>query len=164
MCGSCNASYIGKTFWRLKVMVLEHQGVPPRSSKPFQGIFPTAVRDHMLDCNQLVAWDSFKVLGRESSHWLLEIKENLLTKRDRRLLFFFFLSGFSFTDTDNSQDSRGREGRPSHIFNRTGCIYQTATQWDLPPYRITIWLIDDVTLSFCLFTCWFDSSIFVAAI
>ena len=23
---------------------------------------------------------------------------------------FFFLSGFSFTDTDNSQDSRGREG------------------------------------------------------
>ena len=27
--------------------------------------------------------------------------------------FFFFLSGFSFTDTDNSQDSRGREG-PSY--------------------------------------------------
>ena len=25
-------------------------------------------------------------------------------------LFFFFLSGFSFTDTDNSQDSRGRKG------------------------------------------------------
>ena len=26
------------------------------------------------------------------------------------VFFFFFLSGFSFTDTDNSQDSRGREG------------------------------------------------------
>ena len=39
----------------------------------------------------------------------------------------------------------------SHIFNRIGCIYQTATRWDLPPYRITIWLIDDVALSFvCL--------------
>ena len=39
----------------------------------------------------------------------------------------------------------------SHIFNRTACIYQTATRWDLPPYRITIWLIDDVALSFvCL--------------
>ena len=46
----------------------------------------------------------------------------------------------------------------SHIFNRTACIYQAATRWDLPPYRITIWLIDDVTLSFCLFTWWFDSS------
>ena len=39
----------------------------------------------------------------------------------------------------------------SHIFNRTACIYQAATRWDLPPYRITIWLIDDVTLIFpCL--------------
>ena len=32
----------------------------------------------------------------------------------------------------------------SHIFNRIACIYQTATRWDLPPCRITIWLIDDV--------------------
>ena len=45
----------------------------------------------------------------------------------------------------------------SHIFNCTACIYQTATRWDLPPYRITIWLIDDVTLGFCLITCWFES-------
>ena len=46
----------------------------------------------------------------------------------------------------------------SHIFNRIVCIYQAATRWDLPPYRITIWLTNDVTLSFCLFTWWFDSS------
>ena len=32
----------------------------------------------------------------------------------------------------------------SHISNRNACIYQTATRWDFPPYRITIWLIDDV--------------------
>ena len=39
----------------------------------------------------------------------------------------------------------------SHIFNRTACIYQAATRWDLPPYWITIWLIDDVTIAFvCL--------------
>ena len=52
----------------------------------------------------------------------------------------------------------------SHIFNRTACIYQTATRWDLPPYLITLWLIDDVTFSFCLFIWWFDSSFFVTAI
>ena len=94
----------------------------------------------------------------------------------------FFLSGFSFTDTDDSQDRKGREGTIflfhstistrsrtfirffatlhvrclSHIFNRNACIYQTATRWDLPPYRITIWLIDD-EVSFCLFTWWFDT-------
>ena len=86
-----------------------------------------------------------------------------------RIFFFFFLSGFSFTHTDNSQDIRGRQGTIlfhsttstpsrtfrhlfatlhvrwlSHIFNSNACIYQTATRWDLPPYRITIWLIDDV--------------------
>ena len=48
----------------------------------------------------------------------------------------------------------------SRIFNRNACIYQTATRWDVPPYRITIWLIDDATLSFCLFTWWFESSFF----
>ena len=84
-------------------------------------------------------------------------------------------------DIDNSQDSRWREGTIlflsttstrsrtfrhlfatlhvrwlSHIFNRNACIYQIATRWHLPPYRITIWLIDDVILF--LFVCmlnWF---------
>ena len=44
----------------------------------------------------------------------------------------------------------------SHIFNRNACIYQTATRWDLPPYRITIWLID-WWCNVCLFTWWIDS-------
>ena len=52
----------------------------------------------------------------------------------------------------------------SHILNRTACIYQTATRWDLPPYQNTTWFIDDMTLSFCLFMWWFDSSFFVTAI
>ena len=98
---------------------------------------------------------------------------------------FFFLSGFPFTDTDDSQDSKGREGTfwdlflfdsntstrsralrhllatlhvtwLSHIFNRNACVYQTATRWDLLPYRITIWLID-WWCNVCLFTWWIDS-------
>ena len=36
-------------------------------------------------------------------------------------------------------------------FNRIACFYQTATRWDLPPYRITIWMID-WWCSVCLFT------------
>ena len=32
------------------------------------------------------------------------------TQIGKRVLFVFFLSGFSFTDTDDSQDSRGRQG------------------------------------------------------
>ena len=36
----------------------------------------------------------------------------------------------------------------SCIFNRTASIYQIATRWDLPPYWITIWMIEDVILIF----------------
>ena len=97
-------------------------------------------------------------------------------------IFLFFPSGFSFTGTDDSQDSRGREGTIflfhsttsthlrtlrhlfatlhvkwlSRIFNRNACVYQTAAQWDLPPYRIAIWLID-WWCNVCLSTWWIDS-------
>ena len=85
-CGSRNASNIGKTFRHMKVRVSEHQGVSPRTGKHLKGTLPTSVRDHMLDCNHVVAWDDFKVLGREYNHWLLEIKEILFIKRDRTSL------------------------------------------------------------------------------
>ena len=41
-------------------------------------------------------------------------------------------------------------------FNRNACVYQAATRWDLPSYRITIWLVD-WWCNVCLFTWWFDS-------
>ena len=41
---------------------------------------------------------------------------------------------------------------PSHIINRNVCIYLASTRWDLPPYRINVWLIIDVIIIFvCLF-------------
>ena len=82
-CGSCSASYIGKTFRHMKVRVSEHQGVSPRTGKHLKRTLSTSVRDHILDCNHVVAWNDFKILGRESNHWLLEIKESLFIKRDR---------------------------------------------------------------------------------
>ena len=44
----------------------------------------------------------------------------------------------------------------SRIFNRNACVYQTATRWDLPPYRFTIWVIDWLC-SVCLFSWWIDT-------
>ena len=48
-CGSCNASYIGKTFRHMKVRVLEHQEISPRTGKRLKGTWSTSVRDHMLE-------------------------------------------------------------------------------------------------------------------
>ena len=109
----------------------------------------------------------------KSSPFQIFLVENIMW---RFCFCFFFLSEFSFKDTNNSQDSKGRDRTNfystlplppahehsdifatlhvrwlSHIFNHNTFIYHTATQWDLPPYWITIWLFDDVMLiSVCL--------------
>ena len=44
----------------------------------------------------------------------------------------------------------------SRIFKRNACVYQTASWSNLPPYRITIWLIE-WWCNVCLFTWWIDS-------
>ena len=44
----------------------------------------------------------------------------------------------------------------SRSFNRNACVNQSATRWDLPHYRITIWLIDWWCNVF-LFTWWIDT-------
>ena len=67
----------------MKVRVSEHQGVSPRTGKIVKGTLSTSVRDHMLECDHTVTWDDFKVLERESNHWLLEIKESSFIKRDK---------------------------------------------------------------------------------
>ena len=99
-------------------------------------------------------------------------------------IFFFFLSGFCFTDTDDSQDSRGREGiifystLPLPLAHEQSDIYLQLCMWYdyhifliatlvftrlllddiLPPYRITIYLIDWwCEVCFSLFTWWFDT-------
>ena len=97
-CGSCNASYIGKTFRHMKVRVSEHQGVSPRTGKHLKGTLSTSVKDHMLDYNHIVAWHDFNVLGRESNHWLVEIRESLFIKRDRPSLnkSIYFQESFLF--------------------------------------------------------------------
>ena len=92
----------------------------------------------------------------------------------------FFSIRVFFTDTDNRQQGKGENHLSFHsttstrsrtlrhlfatlhvrwlsrIFNRNVCIYQTATRWNLPPYRITIWRID-WWCNVCLFTWWVHS-------
>ena len=52
----------------MKVRISEQQGVSPQTGKRLKGTLSISMRDHMLDCNHVVAWDDFKVLGRKSNH------------------------------------------------------------------------------------------------
>ena len=94
----------------------------------------------------------------------------------------FFLSGFSFTDSDNSQDSRGKEGTifystlPVPLVHEHWDIYLQLCMWDdchifsIALLVFTRLLLDEIyhliklpfdwlmmECQFCLFTWWFDS-------
>ena len=81
-CGSCTASYIGKTYRLFKVRVM-FQGVSPRTDEPAKDTLSTSVRDHMLVCGHKVVHEDFKFHGHESSRYLLELKESLFIKKDK---------------------------------------------------------------------------------
>ena len=53
-CGSCTASYYGKTYRHMKVRISEHQVVSPRTGKRVKGTLSASVRDHMLNSNRNV--------------------------------------------------------------------------------------------------------------
>ena len=98
----------------------------------------------------------------------------------------FFSIRFFFTDTDESQDSRGRKGTifystlPLPLAHKHSDIYLQICMWDdyhifliAPPgcysmrfttlsnYHLIDWWCD---VDSCLFTCWFDSRILSTAI
>ena len=66
----------------MKVRVSEHQSVSPRTGKRVKVMLSMSGRDHMLDCDHIVAWEDFSIIDRESNRYLLETRENLFIKQD----------------------------------------------------------------------------------
>ena len=82
-CGRCNATYYGETCRHFKVRVGEHSGISPLTNKRSKSKKSTAVKDHMVMCDQPVSFDDFKVLASSNSEFHLKIKESLLISRDQ---------------------------------------------------------------------------------
>ena len=40
--------------------------------------FTQIIQKPHVNCSHVVVWDNFSIIGRESNHYLLETKENLL--------------------------------------------------------------------------------------
>ena len=84
-CGRCNATYYGETCRHFKVRVGEHSGISPLTNKRSKSKKSTAVKDHMVMCDQPVPFDDFKVLTSSNSEFHLKIKESLLISRDQTI-------------------------------------------------------------------------------
>ena len=97
-CGRCNFSYYSEMDRHLRVRAGEHIGLSLLTFKKCKFSKESAVRDHLLFCDNDPSFEEFSVLGKASSEFYLEIKESLLIKRDtpnlntvdQYLLFYFF--------------------------------------------------------------------------
>ena len=86
VCGTCNATCCVDTSHRFKIRVGENLGISPLTNKRFKSKKSTAIKDHMLVCDQQVPFDHFKVLATSNSEFHLKINEGLLILRDQTIL------------------------------------------------------------------------------
>ena len=80
--GRCSSSYYGETDKHLRVRAGKHIGLSHLTFKKCKPSKESAVCDHLLFCDNDPSFEEFSVLAKASSKFSLEIKENLLIKRD----------------------------------------------------------------------------------
>ena len=76
-CSSWNATYYDQTKRHFKVRVSEHMGVSVRVGKNIN----SAVRNHMLLCNNIVSFEGFSVLANGTNDFRIKLQESLLIHR-----------------------------------------------------------------------------------
>ena len=65
-----------------KVRVSEHMRVSARTGKNIKSTKNSAVRDHMLVCNNIVSFEDFSVLANGTNDFRIKLQESLLIHRD----------------------------------------------------------------------------------
>ena len=82
-CGLCNESYYGECVRYLAVRSCKHIGISPLANKRVQPRKDSAVCHHLSNCNNSPTFEDLSILCHENKSYLLELKESLLTMRDR---------------------------------------------------------------------------------
>ena len=85
-CGRRSSTYYGETERHVKVSSGKHIGISPLIFKKTKPSRESAVRGHLLNCNNILSFEEFTILANENNKFVLEIKERLLIKRDRPIL------------------------------------------------------------------------------
>ena len=86
VCERCNSSHHGETDRHLKVKSGEHIGTSTLTFRKVNPLKESAIRDHLLICNNIPSFDEFTILAYGYHKCIVEIKESLLIKGDRPVL------------------------------------------------------------------------------
>ena len=79
-CGRCNSTYYEETDRHVKVRSGEHIGISPLTFNKTKPSKESAIRDHLLNCNNIPSFEEFAILANGNTKFVLEIKESLLIK------------------------------------------------------------------------------------
>ena len=81
-CGSCNATYYGKTKRHFKVRMCEHLGISALTGKRVKGDDDSAIKEHLLFCNHTLEFEDFSILASNNNDFKVTSMESLLINRD----------------------------------------------------------------------------------
>ena len=86
-CGSCNATYYGKTKRHFKVSVCEHLEISALTEKRVKGDDDSAIKEHIFSfCNHTPDFEDFSILATSNSDFKATLMESLLINRDHPTL------------------------------------------------------------------------------
>ena len=71
----------------MRVRSGEYIGMSPLTFRKVKPSKESAIREHLLNCNNSPFFDEFTILTHGHHKYILEIKEKLLTKQDRPVLY-----------------------------------------------------------------------------
>ena len=81
-CGSCHATYYGKTKRHFKVRMCEHLGISALTGKRVKGDDDSAIKEHLLFCNHKPDFEDFSILATNNNDFKVTLMESLLINRD----------------------------------------------------------------------------------
>ena len=91
MCGRRSCTYYGETDRHVKVRSGEHIGISPLTFKKTKPSKESAIRDHLLNCNNVPSLEKLTILANGNNKFELEIKERpILIKNISSAKLFLF--------------------------------------------------------------------------
>ena len=81
-CGSCNATYYGKTKCHFKVRMCEHLGISALAEKRIKGDDDSAITECLFFCNPKPDFEDFSILATNNNDFKVTLMESILIYRD----------------------------------------------------------------------------------
>ena len=128
-CGSCNATYYGKTKRHFKVRMCEHLGISALTGKRVKGDDDSAIKEHLLFCNHTPEFEDFSILASNNNDFKVTLMESLLINRDHPPL------------------NKNKQSLPLELFDSSGTIFHHIISCEIDSFCCSSFILRAIILS-----------------